>query len=127
MSTADDFHSFATMLMDMGVLKGRRVLSEESVKAMTRDQLTEEQKGRSGFVPGFFDRCGWGFCMSVATGRDPPKSPGTYGWDGGLGTPWFNDPARGVIAILMTQRAQESPLPPAIYLDFWKSAYAALE
>jgi len=123
-STADDFLAFATMLMDGGRYEGRRILSEESVKAMTRDQLTPEQKARSGFVPGFFDRYGWGFCMSVVTGHDLLKSVGTYGWDGGLGTPWFNDPARGLIAILMTQRAQESPEPPPVYVDFWKAAYS---
>lgn len=121
-STADDFHAFATMLMETGMYRGRRVLSEESVKAMTKDQLTPEQKARSGFVPGFFDRFGWGFCMSVVRGKDPLKSAGTYGWDGGLGTPWFNDPAKGLTAILMTQRAQESPAPPPVYLDFWKAA-----
>lgn len=126
-STADDFHAFATMLMEKGEHGGKRILSEESVKAMTKDQLTPEQKARSGFVPGFFGRFGWGFCMSVIAGKDPLKSVGTYGWDGGLGTPWFNDPARGLIAILMTQRAQESPAPPPVYLDFWKAAYSNLE
>jgi len=94
-STADDFHAFAAMLMEMGSYKGRRILSEESVKEMTKDQLTSAQKARSSFIPGFFDRFGWGFCMSVITGKDPLKSMGTYGWDGGLGTPWFNDPAKG--------------------------------
>ena len=123
-STADDFHAFATMLMGKGRYRGKRILSEELVKEMTRDQLTPAQKERSGFVPGFFERFGWGFCMSVVTGRDPQKSVGTYGWDGGLGTPWFNDPAKGLVAILMTQRAQESPAPPPVYLDFWKAAYS---
>lgn len=126
-STADDFNNFATMLMDRGLYKGRRILSEESVEKMTRDQLTMQQKAASGFVPGFFDRFGWGFCMSVITGSDPVKSIGTCGWDGGLGTSWFNDPRRGLTAILMTNRAQESPQPPPVYLDFWKSAYASLE
>lgn len=126
-STADDFQAFATMLMDMGRHKGKRVLSEDSVEKMTKDQLTVQQKAASGFVPGFFDHFGWGFCMSVITGRDPLKSVGTYCWDGGLGTSWFNDPQRGLTAILMTNRAQESPDPPPVYLDFWKSAYSSVE
>jgi hypothetical protein len=29
--------------------------------------------------------------------------PGRYGWAGGYGTTWFNDPHRGLIAMLMTQ------------------------
>ena len=52
----------------------------------------------------------------------PPKFP-----SGALGTSWFNDPQRGLTAILMTNRAQESPEPPPLYLDFWKTAYASLE
>jgi len=28
---------------------------------------------------------------------------GRYGWDGGYGTSWRNDPATGRIAILLTQ------------------------
>jgi CubicO group peptidase (beta-lactamase class C family) len=126
-STAHDFLALATMLMEGGEYRGRRVLSEESVKEMTTDQLTPDQKARSGFGPTFFDGFGWGFCMSVVTGHDPPKSVGTYGWDGGLGTTWFNDPLRGLTAILMTQRAQESPEPPPIYVDFWKAAYSSIE
>jgi len=126
-STADDFFAFAAMLMEGGIYKGRRILAEESVKTMTSDQLNREQKAASGFVPGFFDFFGWGFCMSVITGHDPLKSVGTYGWDGGLGTSWFNDPARSLTAILMTQQAQKSPDPPPVYLDFWKSTYAFLE
>jgi CubicO group peptidase (beta-lactamase class C family) len=29
--------------------------------------------------------------------------PGRYGWDGGSGSSWFNDPHRDLIAIAMTQ------------------------
>jgi CubicO group peptidase (beta-lactamase class C family) len=126
-STADDFNAFATMLRNGGDHKGKRILSQESVKAMTEDQLTARQKTASVFVPGFFDHFGWGFCVSVVTGADPLKSVGTYGWDGGLGTSWFNDPRRGLTAILLTQRAQESPEPPPVYAEFWKSAYDFLE
>ncbi len=125
-STADDFLAFATMMMEKGSARGKRVLSEDSVDVMTADQLTPEQKRGSVFAPGFFDERGWGFCMSVVTGRDPVKSRGTYGWDGGMGTSWFNDPARGLTAILMTQQMQKSPEPPPVYLDFWKAAYSGL-
>jgi CubicO group peptidase (beta-lactamase class C family) len=125
-STADDFLAFATMLMEGGSHRGRRVLGSESARAMTDDQLTPAQKAASGFVSGFFERFGWGYCMSVVTGGDTLKSPGTYGWDGGMGTSWFNDPKRGLTAILMTQQAQTSPDPPPVYVDFWKTAYSGI-
>ena len=42
--------------------------------------------------------------MAVATRPDDVSSvPGRYGWDGGYGTVWFNDPQRDVIAIALTQ------------------------
>jgi CubicO group peptidase (beta-lactamase class C family) len=126
-STAGDFFAFASMLLEGGIYSGRRILAEESVKTMTTDQLTPNQKAASGFIPGFFEVFGWGFCMSVVKGHDPLKSVGTYGWDGGLGTSWFNDPAKRLTAILMTQQAQRSPSPPLVYLDFWRSAYATPE
>jgi CubicO group peptidase (beta-lactamase class C family) len=54
-------------------------------------------------------------------------SPGSYGWNGGLGTAWFNDPAGDPTLILLTQRAMTSPEPPPVFRDFWASAYAALD
>ena len=123
-STAGDFHAFATMLMEMGSYKGGRVLSEHAVKTMTRDQLSPEQKARPAFTAGFFDHFGCGFCMSVVTGEDPLKCAGTYSWDGGLGTSWLSDPARGLTAVQMTRRAQE---PPPICLDFLKAVYSCLD
>ena len=42
--------------------------------------------------------------MSVSTGSDDlSPAAGRYGWDGGYGTTWFNDPGRGLVAIAMTQ------------------------
>jgi CubicO group peptidase (beta-lactamase class C family) len=42
--------------------------------------------------------------MSVVTEPDAAwPVPGRYGWAGGYGTDWLNDPHRGLIAVLMTQ------------------------
>jgi CubicO group peptidase (beta-lactamase class C family) len=42
--------------------------------------------------------------MAVATAPDEVSAvPGRYGWNGGYGTYWFNDPTRGLVAIAMTQ------------------------
>ena len=47
---------------------------------------------------------GWGFGMAVTLAPDDVSPvPGRYGWSGGYGTTWFNDPHRGLIAIAMTQ------------------------
>jgi CubicO group peptidase (beta-lactamase class C family) len=126
-STVDDCLAFGQMMLDKGVHRGERILSRPSVEAMTMDQLTPEQKAVSDFFPGFWDTRGWGFGVSVVTRCDgPASSVGRYGWDGGYGTSWANDPKEGVVAILMTQRAA-FPLLSPVYLDFWTSVYQALD
>ena len=127
-STADDYLAFARMLLGKGSHGNARILSRPAVETMTSDQLTPVQKAVSGLVPGYFDSHGWGFGLSVVTRRvDVAGSAGTYGWDGGLGTSWRNDPAEDLIGILMTQRNWTSPNPPDVCVDFWTSAYQAIE
>jgi CubicO group peptidase (beta-lactamase class C family) len=126
-STADDFLAFADMLRGKGVSRGERILSRPSVEFMTSDQLTPEQKAASGLVPGFFRVHGWGFGVAVVTERtEVAKSVGTYGWDGGMGTSWYNDPAEDLTMILMTQQAWASPIPPRLFQDFWTATYQAI-
>jgi CubicO group peptidase (beta-lactamase class C family) len=127
-STIYDYQAFGQMLLDKGMHGGRRLLSRPSVEVMTTDQLTPAQKAVSGLIPGFFDSHGWCFGMSVVTARDNmAKSVGTFGWDGGLGTTWYSDPHEEMVTILMTQRAWTSPNPPDVCVDFWTSAYGAIE
>ncbi|HEY6407178.1 MAG TPA: serine hydrolase domain-containing protein [Ktedonobacteraceae bacterium] len=127
-STIDDYLSFGQMMLSQGKHGNERILSRLSVETMTTDQLTPEQKAVSGLVPGYFDSHGWGFGVSVVTRRDDIAGvPGRYGWDGGLGTSWYSDPREAMITILMTQRAWTSPSPPDVCLDFWTSAYQAID
>ena len=127
-STVDDCLAFARMLLDGGRGPHGRVISRASVEAMTTDQLTPAQKQAGGMVDGAFDGRGWGFGVSVVTRRtDIAGSVGAYGWDGGLGTCWMNDPAEDLVTLLMTQAAWTSPSPPAICSDFRSAAWAALD
>lgn len=100
-STVDDFLEFGRMLLHGGAWRGKRLLQAESVQAMTSNQLTEAQMARGGPLLG---GSGWGFGMAVVTSADEDwPVPGRYGWSGGYGTDWFNDPNRGLVAIAMTQ------------------------
>ncbi len=124
-STAEDYLAFARMLLNRGMHGTKRILSEASVDAMTRDQLTREQKGAE-LVPGYWNGHGWGFGMAILTEPDDLASaPGRYGWDGGMGTSWFNDPEEGLTAILMTNRMWSSPDPPEVFREFSRRAYQA--
>jgi CubicO group peptidase (beta-lactamase class C family) len=127
-STVDDYLAFGQMLLNKGKHGRERLLSRPSVEAMTTDQLTPEQNAQSGFFPGFWDSRGWGFGVLVVTRRDDLAAvPGRFGWDGGYGTSWASDPSEDMVAILMTQRLWTSPSPPPVYLDFWTSAYQAID
>lgn len=123
-STADDYLAFAKMLLTRGAHGDARILSEASVTAMTTDQLTREQKARSQFLPAdHWATNGWGFGMSVTTAPDNlTGAVGRYGWDGGLGTSWANDPAKNLVGILLTQRAA-FPIMAGVYRDFWSALY----
>ena len=101
LGTSDDFLAFARLLLNKGVYDGRRLLSEESVNLMTTNHLTPVQIADGGPLLG---GRGWGFGMGVAPEPDADwPVPGRYGWSGGYGTTWFNDPHRGIVAIAMTQ------------------------
>jgi CubicO group peptidase (beta-lactamase class C family) len=127
-STVDDFHAFSVMLASNGVYRGERLLSRASAEVMMTDQLTDEQKSGPSMVPGFWDSNGWGFGMSVVTRRvGVDTNPGRVGWDGGLGTAWSADRGETIITILMTQKAWDSPVPPAAVRDFRTAAYAAMD
>jgi CubicO group peptidase (beta-lactamase class C family) len=114
-STADDLHAFATMMLR----GGGPVLSPESVQAMTTDQLTAGQKAGGGLGPEFFRHQSWSFCQAV-------HDNGAFGWDGGFGSSWLVDPARDLVVIVLTQRLWESPALPQVHRDIQAAAYAAL-
>jgi CubicO group peptidase (beta-lactamase class C family) len=101
LSTVDDYLAFARLLAGGGEYGGKRLLSAESVARMTRNHLTPEQVDTAGIL---LDPKGWGYGLAVAATPDEFSAvPGRYGWDGGSGTSWYNDPHRDLIAIALSQ------------------------
>jgi CubicO group peptidase (beta-lactamase class C family) len=101
LSTADDFLAFARLLLGRGEYRGRRLLSERSVELMTTNYLTPDQIAGGGVL---LSGSGWGLGMAVTVAPDGVSpAPGRYGWAGGYGTTWFNDPHRQLVAIALTQ------------------------
>ncbi|MFJ9844583.1 serine hydrolase domain-containing protein [Kitasatospora sp. NPDC101155] len=126
-STLDDYLAFARMLLAGGEgAGGVRILSRPAVELMTTNHLSAVQLADSAPLLGRDELTGWGFGVSVATSRTGLAAPGRYGWDGGLGTVWFNDPAERLTGVLLTQRMFENPAPPAVARDFEVLAYQAL-
>jgi CubicO group peptidase (beta-lactamase class C family) len=126
-STLDDVHAFGRMLHAGGRLPdGSRLLSRSAVEAMTNDQI-----GVAPGVPGPSPdgSQGWGFGVGVQvrrTGLGP--TVGGYGWAGGLGSSWANDPAEDLVGVVLTTDAFVSAFPPpAVIQDFWTGVYAAFD
>jgi CubicO group peptidase (beta-lactamase class C family) len=103
LSTIDDYLAFARLLLNKGLHRDGRLLSERSVEMMTTNHLTSEQIAGGGPL---LSGSGWGFGMAVTVVPDDVSPvPGRYGWSGGYGTTWFNDPHRHLVAIALTQTA----------------------
>jgi len=119
-STVDDWHRFARMLLAGGSLGGRQLLSAASVQQMTTDQLTPSQRDASRL---FLEGQGWGFGGSVdVEAIDPWNVTGRYGWVGGTGTAAHVTASSGAVAVLLSQLELVGPTPPALMREFWQHA-----
>ena len=120
-STVDDLWAFASML----AADGGDLLSAGSVRLMTLDRMTAEERAENRIFVG--DHSGWGLMMLVPAADGSAGIPGGYGWEGGSGTTWRTDAAVGLTGILLTQRMATSPEPAELVTDFWGAAYAAID
>jgi CubicO group peptidase (beta-lactamase class C family) len=103
LSTAADYLAFARLLLNQGIHRGVRLLTKRSVELMTTNHLTPDQVAGGGPVLG---GRGWGYGLAVVVEPDEVSPiPGRYGWEGGYGTAWFNDPNRDLVAIALSQTA----------------------
>ncbi len=108
-STAPDYLQFIRMLLGGGEVDGIRVLTEESVRLMRTDRLTDQQKRHPFLGAPFWVGRGFGLNLSVVT--DPARSSqlfgpggqGTFSWPGAYGTWWQADPANDLILIYLIQ------------------------
>jgi CubicO group peptidase (beta-lactamase class C family) len=108
-STVADWHRFGRMLL----AGGGGILSPESVRLMTTDHLTPEQRDASTL---FLEGAGWGYGGSVRT-------DGRYGWVGGTGTTAHIVPATGTVGVLITQVQMTGPASTPFMQRFWQYAF----
>jgi CubicO group peptidase (beta-lactamase class C family) len=143
-SSADDYLTFARMLLGRGEVDGVRLLKPETVDMMSANRLTDAQRQLPFLGMPFWMSQGFGLGLSMVI--DPAihawmgaGSTGAFGWPGAFGTWWQADPAQDLIAIYLIQDSM--PLGPEAVANmagrrglagraalpaFQKAAYAAL-
>jgi len=126
LSTVDDYIRFTQMLLNHGEFNGRRVLSAQSVDAMTHNQLPDSLtplRNRPSYERGY----GYGLAMSVlvdSTMATLPGPAGIYRWSGYVGTYFWNDPVHNMTAMVWTQFTPGRTYP--LEQNFQRLVYGAL-
>jgi len=104
-STAGDYLRFAQMLLNGGILNGRRIVSRKVVEFMTADHLGPGVENRIADDIGSEYR-GYTFGLGVAVRKQTGISPaigsiGDYRWIGAYGTEFWVDPKEQLVAVFM--------------------------
>jgi methyl acetate hydrolase len=110
--TASDYGLFLRMLLNRGMLNGKRILSEPSVKTMlepntgnvvVKEQLSSNPALSRNFPVGA-GKDKWGLGFQLASDKLPNRrSPGSGTWAGIFNTHFFIDPSREIGVIVMMQ------------------------
>lgn len=99
-STGANLAKLYQAMLNKGRLLETRILSEESVKAMTQLQTGDLQ---CGFTPGMGFGFGWAV-IKEPQGVHAMLSKGTFGHGGAFGTQGWIDPQQDLFVILLIQR-----------------------
>jgi CubicO group peptidase (beta-lactamase class C family) len=103
--TVGDYLRFGQMLLNGGVIDGKRVLSPKTVAFMTSDHLgTKIVNNVPGVEP---HRDGYSFGLGVAVRMHDglaaiPGSKGDYSWNGANGTAYWADPKEKLVVVYGT-------------------------
>ena len=99
-STGADLAKLYQMMLNKGTRGKARILSPESVVAMTQVQTSELA---AAFTPGMGFGFGWAI-VRKPSGVTAMLSPGTFGHGGAFGTQAWIDPNKNLFVILLIQR-----------------------
>ncbi len=96
-STIYDYAIFLQMLLNDGVYNGNRILSRNTVRIMTMNQIGElSVRGDDKFGLGFQ------IVTEKSSGRTPAQ-PGTYSWGGAFATSYWVDPKEKIVMLFYRQ------------------------
>lgn len=95
-STIFDYGIFLQMLLNNGVYNGKRILSRNSVRLMTMNQVGDLSRGD--------DKFGLGFQLISEKGSArTPAQEGTYSWGGAFATSYWVDPKEKIVMLFYRQ------------------------
>lgn len=95
-STTIDYAVFLQMLLNGGIYNGKRILSRNSVRMMTMNQIGDINRGANKF--------GLGFGLTTEKGSSLlPVQEGAFEWGGAFQTTYWADPKERIIGILYRQ------------------------
>lgn len=96
-STIYDYAVFLQMLLNNGLYNGKRLLSRNTVRTMTMNQIGDVLYRGD-------DRFGLGFQISTekSSGRNLAQA-GTYGWGGAFATSYWVDPKEKMVMLFYRQ------------------------
>jgi CubicO group peptidase (beta-lactamase class C family) len=130
-STAHDYHRFATMLLQGGQIDGTRLVSSSTISLMSRNFLPGgvdlASLARDSFAESGMSGVGFGLGLSCVL--DPsklrmPTSEGTVSWGGAASTTFWVDPQEGLTCVFFTQLLPSSSY--AIRRELQRLVYQAV-
>jgi CubicO group peptidase (beta-lactamase class C family) len=117
-STADNYHRFATMLLRGGALDDARLVSASTISLMSRNFLPGgvdlESLARDTFAESSMSGVGFGLGLSCVL--DPSKlhlstTEGTLSWGGAASTTFWVDPQEDLTCVFFTQLLPSTSYP----------------
>jgi CubicO group peptidase (beta-lactamase class C family) len=103
-STPEDYMQFAQMLVNGGVLNGKRLLSPRTVDLMASNHVGDLYSGVGQRLKGM----GFGLTVEVVldnVSANRRESNGSFGWDGAFGTHFWVDRKEQLVGLLMVQES----------------------
>jgi CubicO group peptidase (beta-lactamase class C family) len=95
-STIYDYGIFLQMLLNNGIYNGNRILSRNTVRIMTMNQIGDLSRGDDKFGLGFQ------IVSEKGSGRTPAQA-GTYSWGGAFATSYWVDPKEKIVMLFYRQ------------------------
>lgn len=95
-STIMDYAIFLQMMLNNGEYNGKRILSRNSVRMMTMNQIGALNSGPHKFGLGFQ-------IVTQESSALVPQQPGSFSWGGAFSTTYWVDPKEKIIALLYRQ------------------------